>query len=540
MVEPRTVTNALDFPWLAVTTLTGERQRVSLLDLFRDAHLLADLAPVLTPVERDAYLRFLPTVAALVLREIRDDEEREDVASAGQFPAEALTAFSQRWAHLFDVAATVHPFLQRHDVTRTDLDALVTPKKPLVNPARPNNAVLTDLVGLHPHVPGGSSSRWAIRRDPRDPNTDLGVLTGLLVTAWWQTRRSNAKGHDRRTLENGNPGQVGPRPMSIFWIGTNLGLTIMANTPTDWTDPDSAELPMWADQTRRPSPAWLATNPTSLWRTTFARNIPFIYWDDTTNPLGYVIGPTTYPVPALAEEPKQSLAAMHDADYARLYADVTKRGQPTERKQVTALGARLSSTEGYTRWYRNRINQALRPWGRQDRFSVPSHGHEWRYGVYSEVCHVTGSREWADWSVLPRDVLAPTDEHALAVTNLLSVVETIRSRMYSTIRLACEGRQGKQSQDPALLETAQTQFYAAVEEPLVGYVAALVAGTQVEARTVAEQIRHLGITTFGNVTQCLLTPETVAQVSMARQAFEWESHLAVTKIYGPATAQESM
>lgn len=538
MTPPSATPNALRLPWIPVVLATGAEARLGLVDLFARAHEIRDLGAPLTPLDRDTLLRFLPSVAALVLREIEDEGRRLDVGETGCFPTAAVMAFADRYDDYFDLAHPEHPFLQRWDVRRTDLDALVSKTNSLTS-ADPNKAVLKPLGQLHPHAPGGSSARWAIRRDPRDPANDVGALTLLLAVSWWQTRRGNGKGHDGRSLANGNPGQAGIRPMSVFWIGENLGRTLCSNTPKSWVSDGNEELPMWLNQAAAPDSETVAADPNSLWRTTYARNLPFVYFDDELRPLGYVLGPSTYPVPTLDKDEKTSLAAVHASDYARLFEEVTKKGQPTARKQVSAIGARLSSTEGYTRWYKKRLDQSLQSWG-SGRILDPTDQPGWSYGVYGEVCHTTGSREWSDWVVLDRAALSPDAEIRLHLTTLLDVIETLRSAMYSPMRIACEGRGGKQVSDPVLLESAQTAFYAEVEEPLTRVLADVVSQVPIEWASVAEEIRRLGSRVFHISTECLTAPTTLPQVSLARTRFNSRAYSIVTKAYPPAQTTTQM
>ncbi|MEJ7689332.1 MAG: type I-E CRISPR-associated protein Cse1/CasA [Nocardioidaceae bacterium] len=167
--------NALSLPWIPVVLPTGEQITLGLMDLFGGAHEIAALGSPLTPLDRDTLMRFLPSVAALVLREIEDEDARLDVGDTGQFPADAVNAFADRWEDFFHLTHLEHPFLQRWDVHRGDLDALVSKAKMLIH-ADPAKAILKPLEQMHPHAPGGSSAHWAIRRDPRDPANDRGAL----------------------------------------------------------------------------------------------------------------------------------------------------------------------------------------------------------------------------------------------------------------------------------------------------------------------------------------------------------------------------
>ena len=529
--------NALHLPWVPVTLADGTDTRLGLADLFRQAHEIRGLGRRLTPIERESLHRFLPSVAAVILQGA-DENLLDEVSEAGRFPAHLVDAFVETHGDAFALNQSSRPFLQRHDLKQSDVEALVTAKKPLVG-EDPGTSIARPPGLLHPHVPGASSSQWAVRRDDRDPATDLGVLTLLLVVTWWQTRRGNGRGLDGRTLENGNPGQAGVRPLSVHWIGPHLGLTLAAGVPEAWLD--SPELPMWLD--RDAVPADLAHRPHGLWRSTYARNIPLLLWSDDIDPvpLGFVLGPATAPVPVLAADAKASLVAMHEEDHARLFQTATKKNKSAERKQVTAGDSRLISTEGYVRWYANHLGAALKDWAGQRRMANPD--DRWQVAVYSEVCHTTGSREASDWVVLPMQRLAPAGVAETRIATAIQAIQTLRAKMFAPMTVACEGRRYKDAR-PVALPAAQAQFYALVETPLVEFIATAQTATDADVRATAEEFRNLALTAFTAATQPLLTPATLPQVSTARRFYADQTRRHLAEIFAssttlPATSKEA-
>lgn len=155
--------NAWSDPWLPVDD-QDSTSVVSLRDLFLRAHLLQGLGPGLTPLDRDSIYRLLVSLAAVILRECTD-EEWDDAVDESRFPARAVDAFDERFHARFALNGE-RPFLQRWDRTQADLAALfsldVDDKKERAARAKARQTKLQPLGALHQHVPGGSSSKWAV------------------------------------------------------------------------------------------------------------------------------------------------------------------------------------------------------------------------------------------------------------------------------------------------------------------------------------------------------------------------------------------
>ena len=518
-----TIPTALFLPWIPVLQLDGTQTKVNLVDLFLNAHNFADLGR-LTPIERETLHRFLPTVAALILRNASEDD-LDGFCETGAFPPSAVERFATEYEDYFWLQHPAHPFLQRWDIKQSDVDAHVSDTKPLIHDG-PKKSVLKPLKQLHPHEPGNSSSKWAIRRDSRDPATDPATLVLLLAVTWWQTRRGQATGIDGRPYENGNPDDAGTWPLSAHWIGPNLGLTLAANTPNQWVD-GSDELPMWLSQDNPLPAANLAANLHSLWRTTYARNIAYIYWSDGL-PLGHILGPTTYPVPALAETEKEALKGMHTGDYARLFEHQKKKDGTVVTKQLNAPEALISSTEGYVRWYQKELDKALTLWGR-DRLIDPSDQHDWKVGIYSEICHGTGNREFCNWFLLnARTLMFKTDDEIGFVGNL-NLIYRFALNMAAPMAVACKGRPGA---NPATLPIAKRQFYADAEGPLQDLIAAVLADIPANWESEAKRFRTLAVATFTTVTNSLINPSTIGQISRARNAYSRSTQREINKVFG--------
>ncbi|MEJ7689331.1 MAG: hypothetical protein WKF76_02240 [Nocardioidaceae bacterium] len=325
--------------------------------------------------------------------------------------------------------------------------------------------------------------------------------------------------------------------MSVFWVGGNLGRTICANTPESWVADDNTELPMWLDQNNQPQAADLANTPESLWRTTYARNLPFVYFDDDMDPLGFVLGPTTYPVPMLGPDEKTSLAAMHGSDYARLFTDVSKNGQPSTTKQVSSRRTAVLDRGLHALVPQSAARRPTAP-GVRAGSSTPGErpAGPWAFTERSAIQPVLGSgRTGPSWT---EQRLSPDPEIALHLTNLLSVVEGVRAAMYSPMRIACEGRAGRQDGDPVLLESAQTSFYAEVEEPLTRVRAGVVDGAQIDWRGAGIEIGRVGSRVFDASTECLTAPTTLPQVSLARTRFRTRVRRVIDEVYSLANTTD--
>ncbi len=465
--------NAWHQPWLPVARGTT-RTRISLREFYTDSSTYTGLGAGLSPLDHDALHRLLAAVGAVIVRELsRRDLARH--AEAGTFPAEGIATFEAAYAARFELAGH-QPFLQRWDKTALDIEVAAVAKK------KPTEAVLFPVAQLHPHEPGGSSAQWAVRRSTLDA-ADPAVLTLLLVTSFFHVRDGNGRDLWGGKAAKGSTATWTTNPMAVFLLHQdNLGCTVYANTPREWIEDTSrGVVPMFLDHTA--IPADFITRPRGLYRCTYSRTLPLVYWHEG-RPVGFTLGPTPYPVPTLAvtksgdPDEKESLKALHLGDHTILVVQ-TKTDTGTEDKPRAALSARLTSTEGFDRWFRveNGIAGdagALARWLQAPRaLEVPQRLHGWSIGVCSTRCDPYGGRLSADWSTLPARAAGSDANVALTMQVLTGFASDCRRKMLYPARLATGD-----SKPPAFLENTQQAFYTVLEDLLGDVLVRLASQTE--------------------------------------------------------------
>ncbi len=499
--------NAWHDPWLPVVDRRGAFTQVSLRELYDRAPEFVGLGRGLSPLDIESLHRLMSAVAAVIVRG-RPLRELTGSAQSGAFPADGVAAFEGRFADLFDLSGE-RPFLQRWDKSPADIDALVTSRKPLTDLLKP-------IAQMHPHEPGNSSAQWGVRRDPRDA-ADPAVLTMLLVTAWFHNRDGNSRDPWGGKAEKGSVATWTVNPMSVFLIDkNNLGRTIYANLPVEWVN--GTDLPMFLDHHGVPED--FVTGERGLYRSTYARTVPLLYWRDG-RAIGFVTGPMPYAVPRLAADIKESLKAVHLGDYAVLTVTrTTKAG--SETKPRPSLGVRVVSTEGFERWFRadNGIagaSGALARWLERPRALLPDPTLAgWDVAVFSAICDTYGGRKWADWSVLPGRASGANPHQTAVMQSLTTFAAACRSKMLFPARIA-----SGDSKTPAFLDQTQAAFYDAVEPILAAAAHNLAAGAPVDMWASLNQIATQARSAFHHGTEALrhhsLRSTSSARAVYARQ-----------------------
>lgn len=508
--------NAWRDPWLPVRTAAGAEQLASLRGVFSDRDL-AGLGAAMTPLDRDSVHRLLPSIAAVIARRL-DDAAWDAVVAGGSFPEVVLDGFEAEFGARFDLAGE-RPFLQRWDRTQADLDALFSLEgadaKETKRRLAAREAKLKPLSALHPHVPGKSSSQWAIRRDARDPEA-VAALTLLLVTAWFQTKHGNSRDPWGNKSLKGSAGTWHVNPLALHWADPgSLLRTVLANTPIVWTERD--DLPLFFARGPLP-PDFAMAYKSSVARFTYAKTLPLVWFEDG-QPVGFVIGADdTVEVPTLGADEKESLGAVHEHDHTRLYVRRARKGGPDELAARASFGARLISTEGFERWFRadNRVAEALSGWRALPRMLPVSDAAtvDWSFALLSDNGDSYGTREWAAWDVLPADFASAGGGTLEAVQGVLKFAAECRSRFVPAARMATG-----QSGTPALAVTGQAAFYTAVM-PLVLDVAADVhQGRPIDMDAYLRRVAATAISEFARATTSLMVPSRVADVARARADF---------------------
>lgn len=504
-----TVFNAWDQPWIPVIQRDGAQTTLSLCDTLLVLHELKDFGWELTPLDLDSMYRFLAAIVGVVARSIDHDDWQDDKA----IPDYAVKAFGDMFRERFNISGE-RPFLQRWDKTGTDIEAQIAPKKSIED-------TVHALDQLHPHEPGGSSSQWAIRHDARDAG-DLSTLTLLLVTAWFQTKNGNGQDPWGGKASKGSASTWHTNPMAIYYTHEDsLAKTVFANIPLAWFE--RSDLPVFLS---RDLPDDFATvHTSSVSRFTYAKTLPLIYWEDG-RPLGFVIGPDSgIEVPLLDKDEKTSLGVIHEHDHTRLYVETASKSGAIILKPRGSFGGRLTSTEGFERWFRadNGVAKAIESWQTRERFLNPADADlpNWSLSVFSETTDGKGTRNWVAWDVMPADFATAKGIKLSAIQTLFGFASECRKYFYTCGRTAT----GESRDVPAFI-VGQAAFYSSLM-PVIAELVADFSMVQAEdsnaseegLRRYAQQIRDVARIEFDATSGPFLTPSRVADVARARAQF---------------------
>lgn len=500
-------TNALHLPWVPVQR-NGVTTLVSLRDALANAHLYDGLGDALAPVEKEGLLRFLTSVGAVVLRNA--DNLRASVRER-RIPGDAVSRLVAQHGHLFDLRDPDRPFLQEWHAQATAVDD---------KNARP-------VRQLHVHVPGGSSSQWCLRHEPRD-STDPAVLAILLVTTWFHGKPSNG-GRPAFYADKSIAGSPsgGAWDTAFHLVGKTLAETLLANTLTDWVDVDQT-LPAWLDQDSVPDMGVLIHDPRGLWRTTWTPNRPLVLWSDEA-PDSYVIGLTARPVPLVggAEDAKTAAKAMHVDDYAHLWYNKATDDKDPEIKAAFAP-VRLLSTEGAHNWYSKNLDRHLALWG-NDRLVGKSNGI--RVGFHNERGDTYGTRVTSEWVEVALDRLTLGGEERDTFFALLAFAHDVRMKFAAPLLRASDVKTDRKMRS-ALVDAAQRDFYSAIDPITLGALADATSRA-IDVIAGCQRIAEKAEDTFRAHTTALATPSTFFRVEEARARFSKQVHILLTKAIEP-------
>lgn len=523
-----TAFNAWIDPWVPVQR--GEEQiLLSLRDLFLTAHNLTGLGADLTPLERESVYRLLISLGAIVGRFTPEDGSWTPEQG---FPASAVSEFEGNFLARFELFGD-HPFLQRWDQPQNSLTVLTEAagSKPLKG--------LLAVEQLHPHEPGGSSSKWAVRRDTRDAAT-LSTATLLLVVAWFQTKNGNGQDPWGGKALKGSAGTWHTNPMSLWQVDpANLAKTLWANTPEVWLDQE--DLPVFLEHDF-PASAFTVNQKDSVARFTYAVTLPLLQLHDGALK-GFVIGADqTITVPQLGRDAKESLGVIHEHDHTRLYVEKkTAKGVVTALIPRGSFEARLATTEGFAQWFRSDrgISEALGPWRSVPRvLTIPdSERHLWNLEVLSERTDGKGSREFAAWDSLPAAFAGAEGAALELIRALLDFAGKCRWAFLPAGRTAT----GESKSSPAII-TGQAAFYSAIEPVIAALRSDLTDDTLRPSREYAQRVSDIAVIVFAATTEPLMTPRQIAAVAQARTEFRALVRSSFNKAYPaplPATSKES-
>lgn len=474
------------FPWIPVLDTDGCERTVSLRDVLLQADDLLGFSPSLAPVETEAMLRFLTSIAALILRDA--DRVTDQVV---------VTQFFHQYQGRFHLLDPDMPFLQEWHVS-------------------PASVVATDqsilpMARLDLHFPGTSSQVWGLREKLRPVETT--TIPVYLVAKWMHGKPGNGAApsvYPGRQISGAPSG--GPADTSFHLLGATLADTLSLNVPRDWLSTN--DLPAWLDQDANPPVHQLAAGRWPLWRATWTPNRPMILHNHGGF-TGWVIGLTNRPIPQLGSIAANAAAAAKEnaklvnpstADYAHATVSTTRRDGTAIVKAVLAPES-LTSTEGVLDWYRKGFDAALRDFG-ADRAETGAT----RVGFHNERGDTYGSRSVSEWVTVPLGLL--TIPNALERENILTFATNCAFDLGRPLKIATEGR--ATSEAATILHQARRYMYASFDQVILPAFDKLARSKKLDAPSVMTAIAGAATEAFTVITAPFLTLATTAQVMQAR------------------------
>lgn len=533
--------NVLDIPWVPVIHRARGAETLGLRDALVQSPEITGLGDSLTPVERDALLRFLVSITALVKRRS---------PRAGLRDRAAVETVLAEHADRFDLLHADEPFLQEWHVT-DEQRAAIAPGKVL------------GLEQLDLHAPGSSTSPWLLRM-PDPSASEPGTIARGLVTGWFHRKLGNTAGPQfyRRMLDNadkwtkvsaGAPaGAV--LDTSFYLIADTLADTLALNCPASWAR--STVVPAWLDQDALPSSTDLTSGTADLWRATWSPNRPLLLHEDGMVS-GFVIGTTARPVPTLADVSKIKMPKRKapgpdgsEADDLELYdrtcvkkhltaiypypdrwtTVLDGQGKPVRVTSGPSKNAEvldLTSTRGLVHWYSHMLDEALGAWRR----AAGPGSRTARVGIFVEASDGTNgmrfTNRWFELDVEPLTLAASRDRTILvalaheAAQGITSLAPSLRSEIEDgkkRLNLWALAN-GRDKNVPSA--AAKTQMYAGLDEVFVPALAQLIDGDTDEEwlRGRALDLATTACRTFEVLTEPLINPKTVPDIARARAAY---------------------
>ena len=424
-------TSLNDLPWIPVTTLSGQRRRVGLVELFTTAHELAYFDTT-HPLELSALHRLTAAMSALIVREMGGR------VPAGKFDAPAVVAVLQTHADALDLHHPLTPAAQEW-----------------CEPTALKDPVSMDFFRFE--VPGESSKQWR-RRGSMQPRwlakQDLGVVALHLWVHWFHSVGGNSASlHDLRP-QNGSIGTPVGNDQAFFWRGRTLADTFLANTPQAWVE--GVGLPAFLD--RHALTAGQAPDVHPLWGGTFTTNATRLEWDATGNPVAYRFGASKHLYPGQTHLPDKSAGAkgkeawsqarkalytrLREADPHRIwYLPPGAPAKPTSRwasvrlesdgpQLFTGMRPEWAPLTRLAKWYEEIGAEALTRRTGRHRFvrDADLGDGTWTLQVYfAQTVNKAGSTMWsrAHWMSQEPAPLDFDDEHALVILELAGLARDI-------------------------------------------------------------------------------------------------------------------
>ncbi|WP_168581961.1 type I-E CRISPR-associated protein Cse1/CasA [Gephyromycinifex aptenodytis] len=504
---PTPATKVVDLPCIPVRRGTSS-ETVTLREAFLRAHELDGLDDSLLPVEREALLRFLESLGAVLLRGL----PQATYADPPRFPAERIDEVFSTFDDLFDLADPDRPLLQEWHTPEPSAEDLAKCYIPLDH--------------LHVRVPGGSSATWGTSHEPRDAS-DPAVLFLLLVVSWFHGKPSNGAGASFYVPTSGSKCSPisgapagGPHDTVFHLMGQNLAQTLMLNIREPWLR--EAALPAWLDQDRGPDGgvhgegASLVSGAKrgTLWRCTWTANRASVRWD-AGRPVAVTRGLTRRPIPAVEHDgPREGIAgvkafakAVPVGDYCRV---IKASSSETKTVKYVHADASLRSAEGFERWYQNDFEASLQGWINEPR-SVALPEAPLRVGFHHEEGDTYGNRELSQWEEVPAEELLVSAGAEIDV--VMMHVDTIRKALGSALLTAgIDHRSARR----ALVRGA---VMGALDEPVLAAVRRLADGQGIGSVDVRRRMSARAREAFESATESLMTLSTAPQIYHARARF---------------------
>lgn len=522
-----------DLPWIPVRTSDGSRTRVGL----RDALVYADTFTALdvdSPVELSTLNRFLPAVAALVVREMGGKAPRclDEVA---------VDAVLARHAEVLFLRHPTTPFAQEWHQNPND-----------------GSATSWDIDTLRFEAPGSSSKAWKVRGDGGArwmPELDLGVITMHILCHWFHSVGGNNKSlHAGIRAMNGSIGSRVGKDLALFWRGKTLADTILANTPKSWVRGDG--LPAFLDRTGTKRGPLQDLNP--LWAMTYAPNAILLEWDgDETKAYrggGSLWGP--YGVRSPGPEPGPAFKVLMDQfkfeDPARIW--ITKAKKTGEEYRL--LYAKLTSDKAplvrLREWYQDNGSRALTlsPRRLESVRVADLNDGEWALEFYSaEVKPTSGTTAVVDvgWFSCDPAELDFDDTQADLLIAVATDAEKLASEAKKTfvVKTGPLGNSNNTNMKAGLSRDLEARFYALADNACRTVIADVTAG-QHPSQGLREDLGRCAIRAFDEATERFMSGVQVAAVIRMRYAFRAKVHTLVRAAPGsippitvPIDTQES-
>lgn len=487
-------TNLLDIAWIPVTGPGGDAV-VTVHDALSRSGELSGIGSTDSPAEKDAIMRFLIPMAALVLRETGGDGEVDDES--------AIRAVLARHRDVFDLFDQDRPFLQEWHV---DAEGRATVTKP------------SPLSSLHVHAPGPATAPWCLRSETRDP-ADLSILPLLLLVAWYDRANSNAKAPDfypGKRISGMPPGtKVGKLVdrTSFYLVGETLADTLSLNVPIDWIE--SSDLPVWLDQDAEPSPTEITSGAVPVWRYTWAPNRALIITDADGSPSGWVSGMTRRPIPQVGgEDCREDARRIVGTDHHALM--VPPADADSEPRRIR-LGGDLSGTQGIEIWYREQVGDRITALERERHLE---HRDATHIGIYVDHRDKQNNSKYATWVEAPLRLLTiPASDERDA---LMAVVQQCTG--WTLQRHLAEALDVVAGENRAMLDVAQAAMFSTMDRAILPPLDALAHGRQIELGDVVRRTIGQAIRCFETITDPLSTPESIPRVSAARRGYSASLH----------------